>query len=437
MPFVNLPTRPTTYEIPSYSLTGDLLAFRHCGLRYRFHGIGKMPETRPVQRWYGVFIHGCLDEAYRYYKAFASGRNERPPWHPVVLTEIIELVTRRLENQDLRAWSHAIRVAAEARVTTTLREAGPRLLPMILQTETRVTGTRPLAEDSPTRTFRVVDRYEVTGVIDAVASLSPGSRGLVEEAMRSTLGLLPDAGTTVIIDYKGSRRPSLAHTPGTLARDGVGNDDVGDTIDDVGLAEGQPTVWTSPEWQVASYADLWSAGRPIHQGMTGMVIYINELHPNEVDFLKFQTEIRLGLTDVPPEGRLLAEALAWRRGNPLPALPLRFRLLRAMRSIPVNAEAIRTAATAFDSVVTEIEECLSREHRGGTMREVWQQNPNPSCPTCDLRFTCSAFQATSVGRRQFATPRAPEHRGREGQGTLRHGGAPGDPAPDGTDARPR
>ncbi len=49
---MRLSKRPPMYSLPSYSLTGDLVAFLRCGLQYRYTRIGQLPPTRPVQAWF-------------------------------------------------------------------------------------------------------------------------------------------------------------------------------------------------------------------------------------------------------------------------------------------------------------------------------------------------------------------------------------------------
>ena len=145
MATLTLGVRERAYEIPSYSLTGDILGYLRCGLQYRYTRLGKMPPRSPVQLWFGHFIHGCMDEGYRRYKsARAAGQPHQLAMKKVDPDDIITFVEERLLNQGIAAWEPWLKLLGYARSRVALLELGPHLFPLISESEIRLTGVRGL-----------------------------------------------------------------------------------------------------------------------------------------------------------------------------------------------------------------------------------------------------------------------------------------------------
>ena len=68
---------------------------------------------------------------------------------------------------------------------------------------------------------------------------------------------------------------------------------------------------------------------------------------------------------------------------------LPFRLARAIRVIPVNALSQTAAATQFDNVVSDIEQCVVDEAVAGTIMRHWRPcGDAETCAACDFRHFC-------------------------------------------------
>ena len=387
-----LHVRPKVYSLPSYSLTGDLLGFLRCGLQYRYTRIGKLPASRPVQQWFGEFIHGVLEEAYRrYHDSVRRGAPSPPPWSPPEMDSIRALIKARLGARGLRAWAPDLEQLGDERAEAAVQELGPHLFPLIHRAEVRVTGARLLPSIQLTLQFREADRYEMVGVIDVVTHVELAQPSMTSNpivtAVRQALGTNVPPRFELIVDYKGMRRPAVTTGP-------------------------RASLWTQYEWQLQTYGGLRQKQDDALSVVAGVLVYVNEFCPTRSDLVLLQKEVFAGATDVPPvHGSADDIALrTWnRRSRPLPQFSFEYRLARALRIVPIDLASVAQAELAFDNVVKDIETCRGREVHGATLLTAWDRNPNDedTCVVCDSRTFCPDYQARYAVTHDEVTPRLP------------------------------
>lgn len=383
---MNLSVRPPVSVLPSYSLTGDLLGFLRCGLQYRYVRLGKLPPSNPVQMWFGQFIHGVLEEAYRRYDVSGS----LPPWVDTDTDDIINLIKRRLAAQNLVPWSEALEKLADQRALSAINELGPELFPLIHRAEVRLRGARPLPVahiPAPYRT-RDLDRYEMVGVVDVISHVTlkdpKFQSNKIVSAILAALGGSPPDDFEIILDYKGMRRH---------ADRGVGGD--------------CPLAQYS--WQIQTYAHL----RKMHEDSlpvaAGVLVYVNELFLTWNDLLDLRDEIAAGLTNViPVPGSEDQKKLSLHppkgpkddSNKYPPQMSIDYRLRRALRIIPVSAKSVEDSLEEFDKVVARIEICRGKEQGSGQVTNVWEKNATlenvDTCKACDYRTFCPDYTAENV-----------------------------------------
>jgi hypothetical protein len=363
--------------VPEYSLTGDLLAYRQCKKQYRYYNGSSLPPSRPVQLWYGEFIHGVLEQAYRLWRE----RQFPFPWPCMPVNEDTPLepppaglaendirrfawpVERALLQQNKKARSRRARRSAYLRAEFTVNMLGPHLFPLITAVEQRLIKTRamPLRADEGRR----AEHYVLTGIVDVLTNISLDQQvegNVLADAIREAC---PDlAGDfEVIVDYKSSHRPPV--------RDENGAVDI---------------TWSLGEWQVKTYAWLRSEQPDAPRVRAGVLVYLNELSPsaNDVQRLRRDIHIRGHLTDVlPTPGSRDETLLELTRPGARVELSREFRLRRAIRVIPIDEAAMEPATAQFDAIVAEIESAIAREAENGSIRETWE-------PTCERWQTCVA-----------------------------------------------
>lgn len=393
-----LSVRPDPFVVPAYSLTGDLLAYLRCGLQYRFFNRGSLPPSKPVQLWFGQFIHGVLEEAYRKW----DPNNDPLPWSDAQIQPIVELIIRRLAARGLSFQRYALLGIAVERAFETINIWGPYLFPLISEAEVRLRGIRPMPT---TTTIRQSDSYEVEGIVDVITSVELSAATSPNPIVGALLSAIASQEYEVVVDYKGMRRPSN-HDP---------SDPTGG-------------LWRHQKWQILTYAWLRDQQPDSKLVKSGVLLYLNELVPGVEDMDRLHEEV-LGAsdvsTDLPPTGDDLQTLQAWPRSKSewrkqlevwndevqswwrslsagqgqdfprMPAMPtplsLPYRLNRSLRTVDVDGRIIQQSLTRFDEVVAEIEESISNETHGHHLTGAWKANPHEeTCTVCDFKTFCPA-----------------------------------------------
>ena len=381
--------------IPSYSLTGDLISFLRCGLQYRYHNQSSLPPSRPVQLWFGEFIHGVMENAYRIWKSDSpsfpwpsnptSYREESPAGRePHDIGTIGEMVESTLRAGGKNPRSRETRESAYKRAEQAVNHLGQYLFPLIKFAEERVIGTRDIPVSTDASCPRRAQKYELHGVIDVITNLSltevPHTNVIRQAIQKECPDLTEDF--EVIIDYKGTKRPTTDHP-----------------------------YWEQGEWQVKTYAWLRTKQRGSLPVVAGVLLYINELVPSNRELVELKKAMRNQQTDVVPKpGSQDASLLnMWKQGNITPDFSLDYRLARAIRVIPINPASSEEAAERFDKVVMDIERCVNEEIIAGNILEQWcPSGDEDTCVACDFRFVCpSPAPRSSIGSSKYQVPEAP------------------------------
>lgn len=372
-----LSSKRPAFQVPSYSLTGDIISYARCGLQYRYSVVGRLPATRPAQLWFGQFVHGALEEGFRRYKDSRGSNSAKAVAFSAKETqEIIDLVKSRLQKQGLRARSRDLEQQGEYRVIIALRDLAPLIFPIITEAEVRLTGTREVPVDKIKKEDKIrgVTRYEMVGVVDVITEVSLNDRrfsgNILVAMIAASLNATPSEKFEVIVDYKGMRRP-------------------------VSKAKAKRDFRQLYERQIQTYSYLRGAQIEGRHVAAGALVWVNELAPSWADLDQLRDEINAGTAEVVPEVgsddyKIIMDPKARKKGAEHPELSLEFRLKRALLIVPVDHSTVEKETQEFDNFVAEIEGSMGREMRTGSITDSWIANDQDkdACTACDFRVSC-------------------------------------------------
>lgn len=386
---MKLSSRSKEYNIPEYSLTGDLLSFLTCNLQYRYQNKGSLPPSRPLQLWFGEFIHGVMEEAYTEWTL----KKTQFPWDWLRdIRPIEEKIDQRMQARglyppnpkyftpykDVGEKEHnenPSKRIISTRVENSINLWGKHLFPLMDSAEVLIKGLRkmPLKDKINRRS----DFYCVNGVIDVISSLkinSPISKNnlivdyLKKEEFYKREYLNSDEEYEIIIDYKGMKRPQ--HDPKTL--------------------EHQST-WNYHEWQILTYSWLRCKQTSLKPIISGIIFYLNELLPSNEDLLVIKGDIESGKTDVKISKEDKDLIMDWSGDEKdFPNLSDSFKLNRSIRIIEISKEKVDKALKEFDNVVNDIEKSTVNESKGASIKNSWKADgDNRTCDACDFKNFCN------------------------------------------------
>ena len=356
-----LPVRYPAYLVPRYSVTGDILSFNKCGLQYRYLNGSSLPPSRPVQVWFGEFIHSVLELATRYYQEKHLGSL---PWEVDQINDLIcDPVVARLATEGKTPRSRSAEVNARRRAIVAINHLGPQLFPLVEAAEVPVSGTRIMTSGAQ---FRAT-YYEITGRIDLVTSPKlnsyPDKENPVIEGINSiTESEGVEEPYEILVDYKGMRRPAVSSEE-----------------------------WELYERQLQTYAWLRQQQPDARRVVAGLVIFVNELLPTVSDIMKLRSDITRSDTDVLPGSNSSDQGIVLgtlKNDSPF-GLSWSFRLARALKFVLVDQENQNTALSRFDSIVGQIESCVHEELKSGSIQRSWKPRPiEETCVACDFQTVC-------------------------------------------------
>lgn len=389
---MKIPPKSKSYMIPEYSLTGDLLSYITCGLQYRYQNKGALPPSKPVQRWFGEFIHGVMEESFNQWK---YGKTEFPwDWkedirpiedeidlrlqvrglypHDEDLFFSINQPGQDLKREDLNEHDH--KKLASARAEKAINIWGKHLFPLIDSAELLIKGLRPMPNYD--KNISRSNYYGINGVVDVLTSTKinriheqTSNNNKIIKFIKDNINESNIEEYEIIIDYKGMKRPPIKITD-PLSED----------------------KWKNHKQQILTYSWLRSKQEDAKTISAGIILYLNELVPSKEDLMMVKEEIKDGLTDVPQNGEFEKDIEIienWKEEDKAPELSDEFKIARSIRFIEINDDEKNKALKKFDNVVCDIENSLIKEKKGSKIQEAWKAEADKrTCLACDFKTFC-------------------------------------------------
>lgn len=372
---VSISVRKSQQLQPVFSLTADVQNFLHCGLQYRYARNSRLPWSDSPQLWFGRFVCDCLQLAEQQVR---QGLQPQPPWDSDQIEQLCSLVGARLQAEQIVCRSRARRQTAQLCVTALINQLGPVLFPLIAAAQVPVSGSRWFPAVPGTAAHRSTEpaHFILTGTVPALLQISAADGSAINSPLLQALqihGLVQTESQTVLVDFKSAHRPDLNPRTRQTAANGADAD----------------------QWRALVLAWLLSQHAAIPTA--AVVVYLHELWPSAAALRRLrQAHLRRTADVLLPAADSADAALLTTLSNsrqPTP-LSLDFRMLRAIRVIPVTGASVQAALQATDNAAQRIRACQQQEHRSGHILSAWERNNNShvACANCRAKTWCPEFK---------------------------------------------
>jgi hypothetical protein len=359
---------------PVFSLTADLQNFLQCGLQYRYARNSQLPWSDSPQLWFGRFVCDCLQQAQLQVR---QGLQPQPPWDSGQIEQLCDMVTARLQTEQIVCRSRTKHQNARQCVTAAINTLGAVLFPLISAGPVPVSGSRwfPAMTGSGTTRDTPFAHFFLTGTVPALLQFSATDRSILNSPLRQALqahGLMSDEHQTVLVDFKTAHRPDLHRRTRHAAAANADSD----------------------HWRALVLA--WLLSQQAEPPTAAVVVYLRELWPSAAALRRLREACFRRTPDVllpNPDSPDAALLTAPHHGQQLTPLSSEYRLHRAFRIIPITQAAMQAAMQTTDHTADRIRTCQNQEIRSGRILNAWERNNHSqvTCAACRARTWCPGF----------------------------------------------